>query len=123
MCGYDIRPIRVVWSNQDGEGNVGLRGLHKVLTQDAALWLVMLSGLKDWEYGPMCSELWGPLQPYKPSQWAHLAEVGWSGCEDGGSGGRWEVGRQRRLRRKGTGQAPPPTPPPLQARPPLPQET
>ena len=31
----------------------------------------------------MCSELWGPSRPYKPSQWAHLAEVGWLGCEDG----------------------------------------
>ena len=27
--------------------------------------------------------LWGPSPPYKPTQWAHLAEVGFLGCVDG----------------------------------------
>ena len=79
VCGDDVRPIRVVWSDKDGERSVGLGGLHKLLAQDATLGLAVLRGLKEWEHSRMCSELWGPSRPYKPSQWAHLAEVGWLG--------------------------------------------
>ena len=34
------------------------------------------SALKEWEHGHMCSELWGPSRPNKPSQWAYLGEGG-----------------------------------------------
>ena len=79
MCGEDVRPIRVVWSDRDGERSVGLGGLHKFLAQDPTLGLAVLRGLKEWEHGRMCSELWGPSRHYKPNQWAHVAEVGWLG--------------------------------------------
>ena len=56
----DVRPLRVVWREKDGERSVGLGGLHKVLAQDPALGLAVLRGLKEWEHGRQCSELWGP---------------------------------------------------------------
>ena len=51
--------------------------------------------------GRMCSELWGPSRPYKPSQRAHLTEVWWLGHEDGrirremGAGEAKEVKEER----------------------------
>ena len=76
MCGHDVRPIPVMWSNKDGERGVGFGGLHELLAQDPVLGFPVLCGFKKWEHGRMCSELWGPSRPYKPSQKAHLAEVG-----------------------------------------------
>ena len=68
VCEDDARPIRVVWSDKDGETSVGLRGLLKLRAQDPALGFAVLRGRKEWEHGYMFSELWGPLRPYKPSQ-------------------------------------------------------
>ena len=55
MCGDTVRPIRVVWSDNDGETSVGWGGLHKLLAQDPALGLAVLRSLKEWEHGRMCS--------------------------------------------------------------------
>ena len=61
---------------------MGFGGLHELLAQDPTFGLVVLRGLKEWEHGRQCSELWAPSRPYKPKSWAHLGEVGWLGCED-----------------------------------------
>ena len=73
---------------------MGLGGWQKPLAQYATLGLAVLHGLKPLERGRRCSELWGQSRPYKPGQWAHMAEVGWLGGEDGKFGGTWE-GRMR----------------------------
>ena len=66
------------------EGKVWACGAcTSLLVQERALGLAVLRGLKDWEHGRMCSELWGPSSPTKPSQWVHKAELWWLGCEDG----------------------------------------
>ena len=94
--GYDIRPMRVMCSDKDGERSVGLGGFHKLLSQDPALGLAVLRGLKEWEHGRKCSEPWGPSRPCKPNQFAHLGGVGGWGVQMRGFGGAWEVGRQGR---------------------------
>ena len=117
-----MRPVRVVWSDKDGERSVGLGGLHKLLVHDPALGLAVLRGLKEWEHGSQCAELWGPLRPYKPPSWAQLGEVGWLGCYDGalwrGIGG----GEGREVNEQGEGASttttPKPPPPPPSPRPP-----
>ena len=83
VCGDDVRPVRVVWSDKDGEWSVGLGGLHKLLAHDPAVVRDVLRGLKEWEHARRCAELWGPSRPYKATSWAHLGAVGWLGCEDG----------------------------------------
>ena len=115
VCGDDVRPIRVVWRDKDGERSVGLGGLHKLLAHDPALGLAMLRGLKEWEHGRQCAEVWGPWRPYKPTSRAHFGEVGWLGCDDtalcqwmGGAEGR-EVKEERE------GASTTTTTPPLQA--------
>ena len=42
-------------------------GLNKLLAQDPTLGLAVLRGLKEWEHGRQCLELWGPPRPYKPT--------------------------------------------------------
>ena len=88
-----------------------LGGLHKLLAQDSALGLAVLSGLKEWEYGRQCWELWGPLRPYKPSQWAHLGEVGWLGCENAGLWRAMGGGEAKEVKEEREGSSPPPPPP------------
>ena len=83
MCGEDVPSIRVLCSDKDGVRSAGLEGLHKLPTQDPALGLAVLRGLKDCEHRRMCSEFWSPARPYKPSQWEHLPEVECLGCEEG----------------------------------------
>ena len=78
-----MHPVRVVWSDTHGERSLGLGGLHKLLAHDPGLGLAMLRGLKEWEHGRLCGELWGPSRPYKPTSWANLGEAGLLGCEDG----------------------------------------
>ena len=60
MCGNDVRPICVVWSDKDGENIVGLGGLHRLLALNPALGLDVLRGLKEWEHGP-CASICGAL--------------------------------------------------------------
>ena len=66
----------------------------------------------------MCSELWGPSRPYKPTQWAQMAEEGWLGCKDvriwRKMGGEEE--REVKEQREGGGTPPPPPPPPKEAK-------
>ena len=110
---------------------MGLGGLHKLLAHDPALGLAVLRGLKEWEHGRQCAELWGPSRPYKPISWAHLGEVGWLECEDAalwrGMGG--EEGREVKEEREGASittttttpvqaQAPPPPQIKTRAKPP-----
>ena len=83
VCGDDVRPIGVVWTDKDGQKSMRLEGLHMLITQDPALGLAVLCRLKEWEHSRMWSKLWGPSRPCKPSRWAHLANFGWLGCEDG----------------------------------------
>ena len=110
-----MHPVRVIWSDKDGEWSVGLGGLHKVFAHDPVLGLAVLRGLKEWEHGRHCAELWGQSRPYKTTSWAHLGEVGWLGCEDGalwrGMGGG--EGREVNEEREGASTTTPP-PPPLQ---------
>ena len=114
VCGDHVRPVRVVWSDKDGERSVGLGGLHKLLAQDPTLGLAVLRGLKEWEHGRQCSELWGPSKPYKPTQWAHLGEVGWLGCEDAGLRRGMGGGEAREVKeeREGASTTTHPNPPP-----------
>ena len=117
VCRDNVRPVRIVWSDKDRERSVGLRGLHKLLAQYPALGLAVLRGLKKWEHGRQCSELWGPLRPCKSTSWAHLGEVGWLGCEDAGlwrGDGRWG-GKGGEGRKGGGKHHHHPNPPPLQA--------
>ena len=65
VCGDDVCPVRVVWSDKDGERSLGLIGLHKVLAQDPTLRLALVRGLKEGEHGRQCPELWDPCRPYK----------------------------------------------------------
>ena len=53
----DVRTVRVVCCDKDGEKGVGLGCLLKRLAQDPALECADLPGLKEWEHGRMCSEL------------------------------------------------------------------
>ena len=125
MCGDDVCPIRVVRSDNNGKKSVGLGSLHKVLAQDPALGLAGLRGLKEWEHGRMCSKLWSPWRPYKPSQWVHLAEVGWLGCEDGRiwreMGGGEAKGVKEEREGASTTTTPTPPPPPSPTPPPPPK--
>ena len=107
VCKDDVRPVRVVWSDKNGERSVGLGGLNKLLAQDPALGLAVLRGLKEWEHGRQCLELWGPSRPYKLTSWAHLGEVVWLGCEDVGlwrgmGGGEAREVKEERERRSTT---------------------
>ena len=116
-----MRPVPVLWSDKHAERSVGLGGLHKLLAHDPALGLAVLRGLKEWEHGCQCAELWGSSRPYNPTSWAHLGEVGWLGCEDGvlwrGMGGG--EGREVKEEREGASTPPPPpTPPPPSPSPP-----
>ena len=43
----DVRPIRIPWSDRDGENSVGLGGVDKILARDPALELALLRGLQD----------------------------------------------------------------------------
>ena len=107
------------WSTQKSSR---LGGLHKLLAQDYALGLVVLRGPREWGHGRICSELSGPSRAYIPSQWGHMAEVGWLGCEDGriwremGGGEAKEVTVESPVggggagRRKGCGPGAPPPP-------------
>ena len=45
-----MRPVRVIWSDKDGERSVGLGGLHKLLAQDPTLRLVVVRGLEELEH-------------------------------------------------------------------------
>ena len=49
MCRDNVHPIRVVWTDKNGEKNVGSGGLRKLLAQDPALGLAVLRGLTDWD--------------------------------------------------------------------------
>ena len=114
VCGDYVHPVHVVWSDKDGERSVGLGGLHKLLAQHPAL-----RGLKEWEHGRYCSELWGPSRLYKPISSAHLGEVGWLGCEDAALGRGMGRGEGREVKEESEGQAPPPTQsPPSKPKPP-----
>ena len=113
----DVRPIRILWSDRDGEDSVGLGGVHKILARDPALGLALLRGLQDWEQGRVVSTTWGPARPYRPSTWAHMAEVGWVGCEEGdrwremgGRGGGGEGERRHHDPQPPGSQTPPPQP-------------
>ena len=119
VCGVHFCPVRVVWSDKDGERSVRLRGLNKLLAQEPALGLDVLGGLKEWEHGRRCSEVWGPSRPYKPTQWAHLGE-GWLGCEDAGLW-RGMVGGEAKEVKKEREEASTSSPPPPKPKPP-PQE-
>ena len=111
----DVRPIRILWSDRDGDNSVGLGGVHKILARDPALGLALLRGLPDWEQGCVVSTTWGPARPYRPSTWLHMAEVGWVGCEEGD---RWrEMGGGEGEER---GNAATTTPNPQAAKPPPP---
>ena len=113
----DVRPIRILWSDRHGENSVGLGGVHKILARDPALGLALLRGLQDWEQGRVVSTAWGPARPYTPSTWAHMAEVGWVGCEEGD---RWrEMGGGEGEER---GNAATTTPNPQAAKPPPPNQ-
>ena len=127
MCGDDVRPLRVMWGEKDGERSVGWGGLHTVLAGDLALRLTVLRGLKEWEHGCTCSDLWGPSQPYKPSQWAQVAEVDWLEYEDGRTWGEMGGGEVKEVKeeREGAKTTPKPqrqTPLQAQAPPPPPQK-
>ena len=117
VCGDDVRPVRVVWSDKHGERSVGLGELHKLLAQHAALGLAVLRRLKEYKHGRQCSELWGPSRPYKPTSWAHLGEVGWLGCEDAGLWRGMGGGEAREVKeeREGARTTTTPNPPPPQA--------
>ena len=119
VYGDNVHPIYVVWSHKDGERSLGFGTLHQLLAQDPVLGLTVLRGLKEWEHGRMCCELWGSSRPYKPSQWAHFAAVGWLGCEGGRIWRQMKVGRQRKEKQESEGASttttpipPPPSPSP-----------
>ena len=113
----NVRHIRILWSDRDGENSVGLGGVHKILARDPALGLALLRGLQGWEQGRVVSTTWGPARPYRPSTWAHMAEVGWVGCEEGD---RWrEMGGGEGEER---GNAATTTPNPQAANPPPPSQ-
>ena len=120
-AGTTFAPSVWLWSNKDGERSVGLQGLHKLLAQDPALGLAVLRGLKEWEHNHQCTELWGPSRPYKPSQWAHLGEVGWLGCEDAGLWRGMGAGEAKEVKKEREGAStttttPPSTPPPQKSK-------
>ena len=54
----DARPVRVSWRDCDQAHEVPLRHLHRLLAADAPLGLAILRGLRDWEQGRVCSEMW-----------------------------------------------------------------
>ena len=93
---------------------MGLGGLHKLVAPDPALGLSVLRGLKEWDHGCQCPELWGPSRPYKPTWWAHLGEVGWFGCEDAGLWRGMGGGEAREVKeeREGASTTITPNPPP-----------
>ena len=103
---------------REGRGAVrGVRGAPQGPRRTPPLGLAVLRGLKEWEHGRQCSELWGPSRPYKPTSCAHFGEVGRLGCEDAGLwlGMGVRDAREVKAQREGTSTTTTPNPPPLQA--------
>ena len=46
--------------------------------------LAILNGLRDWEQGTVCSEVWLGAGRYKGREWARLGHMGCIGAEDEG---------------------------------------
>ena len=65
--------------------------LHRLLAADPPLGWAILRGLRDWEQGRVCLEVWVGAGRYEAGEWARLGQMGYTGAEDEGMvGGDWE---------------------------------
>ena len=94
VCGDEVRPVRVVWSDMDGEQSTGLGGFHKLLAQHPALGLAVLCGLKRVGARPPLLGAVGPLEALQAHFVGTLGGVMVWGVRMRGFGGGWEVGRE-----------------------------
>ena len=93
--GHYVRPIRVVWSDKDGEKSEGL-GLHKLLAEDPRAWVGRAPRREGVGARPHVLGVVGPMEaPSLVNGHTLRRWVGWD-VRTGIFGGRWEVGRQRR---------------------------
>ena len=80
----DGQPARASWQHHDRAHKVPLGHLHRLLAADSPLGSAILRGLRDWEQGRVCSEMWVGAGRYKAGEWARLGQMGYTGAEDEG---------------------------------------
>ena len=91
----NARPVRLSWRDCDQAHELPLGHLHHLIAAAPPLGLAILRGLRDWEQGRVCSEVWVGARSYKAGEWATLGQMGYTGAEDEGIwaamvGGDWE---------------------------------
>ena len=112
MCGEDVRPIRVVWSNRDGER--GVWGLAQVPGPRRRAWIGRAPRPEGVRARPHVPRIVGSIVTVQAQSMGTRGEVGWWGCED------WKIRRKMgggeanevKEEREGQVPPPPPTPPP-----------
>ena len=74
--------MRVSSRDRGAAHEVPLGHLHRNVAADLSLGLAILRGLRDWEQGRVCSEVWVGARRYKAREWATLGQMGYTGAED-----------------------------------------
>ena len=77
--------------DRDKARELPLGSLHRLLATDPAKGLEILRGLRHWEHGRVCSEVWVASERYRAGEWAKMQHVGHIGAEDEGVWA-WRVG-------------------------------
>ena len=66
----DTRPVHVSCRDRDAAHEVPLRHLHHLVAANLPLGLAILRGLRDWEQGRVCWEVWVGTGRYRAREWA-----------------------------------------------------
>ena len=111
--------MRISWCDREQAHEVSFGRLHRLLATDPAVGLAGLKGLRGWEQGRACLDIWQMSQQVRAGDWATMAEVGYTGGVNGelwagmgGSSGEGQEGGEGGDE-KGHNMPPPPTPKPL----------
>ena len=84
MNATDARPVHVSQRDRDAAHEVPLGHLHRIVAADPPLGSAILRGLRDWEHGKVCSDVWVGAGGYRAGEWARLGQMGCRGAEDEG---------------------------------------
>ena len=66
----DARPVRASWRDRDQAHEVPLGHLQHLLAAELPLGFAILSELRDWVQGRVCSAVWVGARRYKVGEWA-----------------------------------------------------
>ena len=88
--------------------------MHRLIGTDTSKGFAILTGLRDWEHGRVCSEVSVASKQYKAGEWPRMGHVGCIEAEGEGVwarivGGDWEGGGKMKELKEDN-----PPPPPLQ---------